>query len=59
MDFENPITNPNPRDDTFKRIINDNHNGFYTTTYSTYGNFKNPEKNICMKELEKVILINF
>ena len=44
MDFENPITNPNPRDDTFKRIINDNHNGFYTTTYSTYGNFKNPEK---------------
>ena len=23
MDFENPITNTNPRDDTFKRIIND------------------------------------
>ena len=44
MDFENPITNTNPRDDTFKRIINDEHKGYYNTTYNTYGNFKFPEK---------------
>ena len=44
FDFENPIKNTNPHDDTFKRVINDEHNAFYKTTYSTYGNHPNPEK---------------
>ena len=43
-DFENPIKNPNPGDDTFKRIINNEHTGFYKTTYSNYGDFSFPEK---------------
>ena len=44
FDFEKPIKNPNPGDDTFKRVINNEHNGFYKTTYSNYGNFSFPEK---------------
>ena len=44
FDFENPIKNPNPGDDTFKRVINNEHTGLYKTTYSTYGNFSFPEK---------------
>ena len=44
FDFETPIKNPNPGDDTFKRVINNEHNGFYKTTYSNYGNFSFPEK---------------
>ena len=44
FDFDNPIKNPNPQDDTFKRIIDNEHKGFYKTTYSNYGNFSFPEK---------------
>ncbi len=44
MDFEHPITNPNKMDDTFKRIINQTHDGNFSTTYSNYGNFKHPEE---------------
>ena len=44
FDFETPIRNPNPVDDTFKRIINNEHNGFYKTTYSNYGDFSFPQK---------------
>ena len=43
LDFENPIKNTNPRDDTFKRVIDDNHTGRFSQTYTTYGNFKFPE----------------
>ena len=43
-DFENPIKNPNPGDDTFKRIIDNEHAGFYKTTYSNYGDFSFPQK---------------
>ena len=44
FDFENPIRNPNPYDDTFKRVINPSPNTQYKTTYSTYGDFSFPEK---------------
>ena len=44
FDFDNPIKNPNPPDDTFKRIIDNEHTGFYKTTYSNYGNFSFQEK---------------
>ena len=43
MDFDNPITDPNPRNNTFKRLIADEHSGLYDTTYTTYGNFAHPE----------------
>lgn len=61
MDFENPIKNTNPRDDTFKRIIDNEHTGFYKTTYQTYGKFKYPEKKYMYKgkkELEFDDFIN-
>ena len=44
MDFENPIHNPNPQDDTFNRVINISPDNQYKTTYSTYGDFSFPEK---------------
>ena len=44
FDFETPIKDPNPKDDTFKRLINNDHTGFYKTTYSNYGDFSFPEK---------------
>jgi hypothetical protein len=44
FDFENPIRNPNPVDDTFKRVINNEHSGFYKTSYESYGNFSFPQK---------------
>ena len=44
FDFENPIQNPNPQDDTFKRVIGDKHTGTFSTSYSKYGNFSFPEK---------------
>ena len=44
FDFENPIKNPNPYDDTFKRVINPSSKTFYKTSYSTYGDFSFPEK---------------
>ena len=44
FDFENPIRNPNPYDDTFKRVINPSQDSQYKTTYSTYGDFSFPEK---------------
>ena len=44
FDFDNPIKDPNPKDDTFKRIINNDHTGLYKTTYSNYGDFSFPEK---------------
>ena len=44
FDFENPIRNPNPYDDTFKRVINPSPNTQYQTTYSDYGDFSFPEK---------------
>ena len=43
MDFEHPIQNPNVGDDTFKRIMNQTHDGNFSTTYSIYGDFKHPE----------------
>ena len=54
MDFENPITDTNPRDDTFKRIIDDNHTGRFSTTYETYGDFKYPEKKYMYKGSNEV-----
>ena len=42
FDFETPI--PNSKDDTFKRIIDNEHTGFYKTAYSNYGDFSFPEK---------------
>ena len=58
FDFETPIKDPNPKDDTFKRIIDNEHTGFYKTTYSNYGDFSFPEKNINMKETKKKNLMN-
>ncbi len=42
--FDNPIKDPNPKDDTFKRIINNAHTGFYKTNYCNYWDFSFPEK---------------
>lgn len=59
MDFENPISNTNPRDDTFKRIIAQKHTGNYGTTYQTYGNFRNPEKKYMYKGKRETNFENF
>ena len=53
FDFENPIRNPNPYDDTFKRVINPSPNTQYQTSYSTYGNFSFPEKKYFYEGEEK------
>ena len=59
FDFENPIKNPNPYDDTFKRVINPSQNTQYKTSYSTYGDFSFPEKKYCYEGEESKEFNNY